>query len=41
MHLVEQVGSGVARMKQFMSDAGLPLPVFLKLKGFVHRVGSD
>lgn len=28
MHLVEQVGSGVARMKQLMTDAGLPLPVF-------------
>ena len=28
MHLVEQVGSGIARMKQLMSDAGLPLPVF-------------
>jgi len=28
MHLVEQVGSGVARMKQLMADAGLPLPVF-------------
>lgn len=28
MHLVEQVGSGIARMKQLMTDAGLPLPVF-------------
>jgi len=28
MHLVEQVGSGVDRMKQLMRGAGLPLPVF-------------
>jgi len=28
MHLVEKVGSGVARMKQLMVEASLPLPVF-------------
>lgn len=30
MHLVEQVGSGVGRIKDLMKDAGLPEPVFQK-----------
>jgi ATP-dependent DNA helicase RecG len=30
MHLVEQVGSGIGRIKQLMKDANLPEPVFQK-----------
>ena len=30
MHLVEQVGSGVGRIKELMKEVGLPEPVFLK-----------
>lgn len=30
MHLVEQVGSGVGRIKNLMKEAGLPEPVFQK-----------
>ncbi len=31
MHLVEQVGSGIGRIKQLMNDANLPEPVFQKV----------
>jgi ATP-dependent DNA helicase RecG len=30
MHLVEQVGSGIGRIRELMKDAGLPVPVFHK-----------
>jgi ATP-dependent DNA helicase RecG len=30
MHLVEQVGSGIGRIRQLIKDAGLPEPIFLK-----------
>jgi ATP-dependent DNA helicase RecG len=30
MHLVEQVGSGIGRMRDLMQTAGLPEPVFQK-----------
>ena len=30
MHLVEQVGSGIGRIRDLMKDAGLPEPVFQK-----------
>jgi ATP-dependent DNA helicase RecG len=28
MHLVEQIGSGIRRINQLMSDANLPDPIF-------------
>ena len=30
MHLVEQVGSGISRIRELMKEAGLPDPVFQK-----------
>ncbi|MFM7547051.1 MAG: ATP-binding protein [Synechococcales cyanobacterium] len=30
MHFVEQVGSGIGRIRDLMKEAGLPLPVFQK-----------
>ncbi len=30
MQLVEQVGSGIGRIRQLIKDAGLPEPIFLK-----------
>jgi ATP-dependent DNA helicase RecG len=30
MHLVEQVGSGIGRIQELMSEAGLPEPLFQK-----------
>jgi ATP-dependent DNA helicase RecG len=35
MHLVEQVGSGVGRIRDLMREAGLPEPVFQKEGIFV------
>jgi len=29
MHLVEQVGSGIGRIKDLMREAGLPIPIFI------------